>query len=48
MYKVVIWGTGGYYKKYKNRFSDCNIVAVVDNDKNKQGLSIDSYKIIMI
>ncbi len=46
MYRLVIWGTGNYYKRYINRFREHDILAVVDNDTQKQGEMIDGKIIV--
>lgn len=42
---IVIVGTGKYYQKYVNRFSECNVVALLDNSKEKQGSVLDDLRI---
>ncbi len=44
--RMLIWGTGNYYKNYIRRFDECSIVALIDNDKEKQGKIIDSHLVI--
>lgn len=44
--KYILFGTGDYYKRYQPWFADKEVVAVIDNDKTKQGTIIDGYKII--
>jgi len=39
--KILLFGTGEYYQKYKKWFDKENIVALLDNDKDKQGNYID-------
>lgn len=34
--KILLFGTGEYYQKYKKWFDKENIVALLDNDKDKQ------------
>lgn len=41
--KIIIYGTGNLYKKYYNRFENCNIIAVVDSDDNKIDKCINGY-----
>lgn len=41
--KIIIFGTGQLYKKYKDRLSFCEIVAFLDNDINKQGKILDGH-----
>lgn len=44
---IIIWGAGSYTQRLlaTTRLAECNIVAIVDNDKNKQGLYILSLPI---
>ncbi len=39
--KLVIFGTGNYYKQYKKYFSKDEILYLVDNDEQKQGTMLD-------
>lgn len=41
--KLIIFGTGNYYRKYSKWFMPENIVAVIDNDEKKQGTFIDGH-----
>lgn len=41
--RVVIFGTGNYFYTYIKEIHKLNIVAVVDNDQEKQGNTIDHY-----
>ena len=43
--KVVVFGTGNYYQKYKEELQSYEIVAFVDNDCRKHGTSLDGVKI---
>ena len=43
--RYVLFGTGDYYKRFRHWFAHKNIVAVLDNDKKKQGKEIDGYPI---
>jgi FlaA1/EpsC-like NDP-sugar epimerase len=44
---VILWGAGSYTQRLlaASRLADCNIVAIVDSDQNKQGLSLHSLPI---
>ncbi len=44
--RYIIFGTGEYYKRYKRWFRDLDVVALLDNDPQKQGSIIDGRKII--
>ena len=44
--KYILFGTGDYYNRFSHWFVDREVVAVLDNDKNKQGKDIDGYPII--
>lgn len=39
--QIVVFGTGSYYREYKNELQAYDIVAFLDNDAEKQGKSID-------
>ncbi len=41
--KYVLFGTGDYYKRFKHWFVERDVVAVLDNDPQKQGTIIDGY-----
>lgn len=45
--KYIIWGTGNYYNTYKRyiRLMGVEIVALVDQDKGKQGKVIDNLEV---
>ena len=44
---VILWGAGSYTQRLlaTTRLGDCNVVALVDNDKKKQGLEIHAFRI---
>ncbi|MBQ8200128.1 MAG: glycosyltransferase family 4 protein [Lachnospiraceae bacterium] len=44
--RVLLFGTGDYYNKYKQWFRGNSIVALVDNDADKQGTRLDGYLVI--
>lgn len=44
--KIIIFGTGDYYKKYKKWFRTEDIVALIDNDPGKQGNLIDGHYVL--
>jgi len=39
--RIIIFGTGKIYERYKNELSKLSIVAFLDNDPNKQGTTLD-------
>lgn len=43
--KVILFGTGDYYNKYKNWFEKEDIVGILDNDQQKQGTVIDGIQV---
>lgn len=44
--KVLVFGTGELYRKYKAYFNDMHIIGLIDNDKNKWGKILDGYEIL--
>ncbi len=44
--KVLLFGTGEFYQRYKVWFEDDEIAALVDNSKDKQGTYIDGKEVI--
>ncbi len=44
---IILWGAGSYTQRLmaSTRLLECNIVAIVDSDKNKQGLYLHSIPI---
>lgn len=46
MLKLLVFGTGNFCKKYMHLFSNCEIVAYLDNDKSKWGKRINEVEII--
>ncbi len=44
--KYILFGTGDYYNRFKHWFAGREVVAVLDNDKKKQGKIIDGYTIV--
>lgn len=44
--KFLIFGTGEYYSRYKKWFAKKEIVALIDNSKEKQGQCIDDIVVI--
>lgn len=45
--EVIVWGAGQYtYRLLENsRLGDCNIIAFIDNDKSKQGMTIKGVNV---
>lgn len=44
--KYVLFGTGDYYKRFKHWFINREVVAIMDNDKKKQGMILDGHPVI--
>ncbi len=44
--KYVLFGTGDYYKRYIHWFKKEDVVALMDNDRQKQGQKLDGYPVI--
>ncbi len=44
--KLLLFGTGDYYRKYIKWFDPENIVALVDNDRSKTGTIIDGHVVV--
>lgn len=45
--KIVLFGTGDYYNKYKKWFAPGDIVALLDNNSDKAGLTLDGYPVLL-
>ncbi|MBD5493225.1 MAG: glycosyltransferase family 4 protein [Lachnospiraceae bacterium] len=45
--KILLFGTGDYYRKYKSWFKQEEIIGLIDNDETKQGTLIDGYKVYL-
>ena len=45
MMKIIIFGTGKYYSKYKKWFNNAEMVALLDNNIDLQGTNIDGVKV---
>ena len=43
--RIIIFGTGKIYAKYREKLSEMNIVAFLDNDADKQGTYLDNRPI---
>lgn len=43
---IILFGTGDCYLKYKKWFEQFHIVALLDNDRNKQGTQIDGHSVL--
>lgn len=46
MIKLLVFGTGSIYRRYKHLLSNSEIVAYLDNDKSKWGRKIDNVEIM--
>lgn len=44
--KYVLFGTGDYYKRFHHWFDDKTVLAILDNDKKKQGTILDGHPVI--
>lgn len=44
--RVLLFGTGKYYSRYKKYAEEYEIIALVDNDEKKQGKEMDGYPVI--
>ena len=44
--KFLLFGTGEYYNRYKIWFAKEDIIALIDNSKEKQGQYIDNILVI--
>lgn len=44
--KYLLFGTGDYYERYKKWFTDCDIVALLDNSVKKQNTFIDGHLVL--
>lgn len=44
--RVIIWGTGDYYSRYREDILQMNVIALVDSDRKKQGKIIDEIQVI--
>ena len=45
--KILLFGTGDYYRKYREWFKSKDILGLIDNDESKRGTLIDGYKIYL-
>lgn len=44
--KYILFGTGDYYSRFHHWFYDRDVIAVLDNDPDKQGKTIDGHPVI--
>lgn len=44
--KILVFGTGNEYQKYKKWLKKTEIIALIDNDVKKQGILIDNFPVI--
>lgn len=42
----VLFGTGDYYRRFRHWFHDRTVLAILDNDKKKQGTILDGHPVI--
>ncbi|MCI9396482.1 MAG: glycosyltransferase [Lachnospiraceae bacterium] len=45
--KALLFGTGDYYRKYREWFRPEDILGLVDNDEGKSGTRIDGYRVYL-
>lgn len=45
--KILLFGTGDYYRKYREWFRREDIKGLIDNDENKQGILIDGFQVYL-
>lgn len=45
--KLLLFGTGDYYKKYKKWFLTDDVIALLDNNPDKDGKTLDGHQIIL-
>ena len=43
--KCLLFGTGDYYRKYKDWFKKGDVFGLIDNDESKQGHLLDGYEV---
>lgn len=43
--KCLLFGTGDYYRKYKDWFKTEDVLGLIDNDKSRQGQMLDGYQV---
>lgn len=44
--KILIFGTGDYYQRYKNWLNEYHVIALIDNNPRKQGGLLDNCRVI--
>lgn len=44
--KYVLFGTGDYYRKYAHWFKNEEVIALLDNDEQKQGMELDGHPVM--
>lgn len=42
----VLFGTGDYYQRFRHWFADKTVLAILDNDRKKQGTMLDGHPVI--
>ena len=45
--KILLFGTGDYYRKYKSWFKPQDIIGLIDNDETKRGTLLDGYEVYL-
>ena len=46
--KILVFGAGAFYQRYRYWLNKYDILAVIDNDKSKQGKSLDGHPIVSV
>lgn len=44
--RIILFGTGDYYNRYKKWFEDQEVIALLDNSRHKQYTFIDGYEVL--
>jgi len=45
--KILLFGTGDYYRKYREWFRQEDIIGLIDNDESKHATQIDGHKVYL-
>lgn len=45
MKRILLYGTGKIYQKYKSRFKECEVIGLVDSNSEKWGKQIDGFSV---
>ncbi|GEM_PF-1135173 len=44
--KILVFGTGGIYQRFKHFFEQMEVIGLIDNDPDKWGTHIDGYNVV--